>query len=57
MSEWQKMESWSGEWLERWECEQPDVGVPFVVVRDEWEDTDPPRRIIYEIRLGVTDNE
>ncbi|MDQ2875075.1 MAG: hypothetical protein M3Y33_09900 [Actinomycetota bacterium] len=40
-------------WRQAWHCTPPDIGVPFVVIRDEWKlDGDGmPMRVIHEIRL------
>jgi hypothetical protein len=37
--------------IEKWHCEQPGPGQGYVVVREEFEDTDPPIRHVHEVRL------
>jgi hypothetical protein len=34
--------------ITRWVCDLPEEGKPFVVTKDEWDESDPPLRTIRE---------
>jgi hypothetical protein len=49
-SEWEP--EGGGEWLQRFDCEPPPLGVVFQVLEDEWDlGADPPRRTIRKVRV------